>query len=238
MVHGRTLAPPLRPLPARAPAPAAGASAFPARSARGMPVSPPLPRGEPLDIIVTARNCDVPARLKDDARAKVERALRVFDRVIGVEMVFGEEANPRIPEPASVEVTARTKGHHIRAVGVGADFPRAVDAAMERFETQLRRYKTRLIDRGRRARPAVAGNGSAAPVGEPTAAHVASPDELDARIVRRKEFAVHAMLPEDAALQLELLGHDFYLFTHETSGRCAVVYRRRDGDLGLIEAVT
>ncbi len=192
-----------------------------------------------VDIIVTAKNCDVPARLKTDALAKVERALRLYDRVVGVEMVFGEEVNPRIAEPASVEVTARTKGHHIRAVGHGADFRGAVDVAIERFETQLRRYKTRLVDRGRRGRTPAAAHAASATNGHgPTAAPATAADDLEARIVRRKEFTLHPMLPEDAALQLELLGHDFYLFTHESTGRCAVVYRRRDGDLGLIEAVT
>ncbi|MDP8977487.1 MAG: sigma 54 modulation/S30EA ribosomal C-terminal domain-containing protein, partial [Actinomycetota bacterium] len=63
----------------------------------------------------------------------------------------------------------------------------------------------------------------------------AGPDPSAPRIVRRKRFEPQAMVPEDAALRLEALDHDFYVFTNAADGACNVVYRRRDGDLGLIE---
>lgn len=191
-----------------------------------------------MDVIVKAKNCDPSSRVKEQARERVQHALRFFDRISGVELQFSEEQNPRIPEPARVEVTARTKGQHIRAEGAAADHREAIDVAMARFERQLRRYKARLVDRTRRGgkfdvdgagelQPAVAVGAPAEPDGDgyPTAS-----------IVRRKAFVLQPMLPEDAAWQLELLGHDFYLFANAGTGRCSVVYRRRDGTLGLIEA--
>lgn len=186
-----------------------------------------------MNIVVKSRNCDVPGRLKQEAVDRVEHATRFFNRLLDVEMVFIQEQNRRIAEPAVVELTARAKGHHIRAEGCGEDHHAAVDAAVSRFERQLARYKARLVDRQRgRRRPEAA---PAAPPqdmsGQPGAAPAAP------RIVRRKRFAPQAMVPEDAALRLELLGHDFYVFTNATSGACNVVYRRRDGDLGLIEFV-
>ena len=60
-------------------------------------------------------------------------------------------------------------------------------------------------------------------------------DSVDARIVRTKQFTAKPMDPGEAALQLQLLGHDFYLFTNSETGRAAVIYRRHDGDLGLID---
>lgn len=188
-----------------------------------------------MDIIVKAKNCDVPDRVKDRAVERVEHATRLFDRLNGIEMVFSEEANPRIPEPAIVEVTARTKGTHIRAQGVGPDHRQATDAAVARFERQLRRYKSRLVDRTQRA--AARGTGVAEPPAElaPKPAEEADVEDPAPRIVRHKTFDIAELLPEDAALQLELLGHDFFLFTNAATGRCNVVYRRRDGDLGLIE---
>ena len=200
-----------------------------------------------MDIIVKAKNCEVPARLKEEAVSRVEHATRFFDRLLGVEMVFSEEANPRIAEPAVVEVTARTKGHHIRAEGVASDHRGAVDVAVDRFERQLARYKSRLVDRSRRRGRAPAGQATAGPppVGAATAGPAADAEaaveeqaeqEDVPRIVRRKSFPLNPMLPEDAAWQLELLGHDFFLFTNPSSGRCSVVYRRRDGAYGLIEA--
>jgi putative sigma-54 modulation protein len=184
-----------------------------------------------LDIIVKSKNCDVPARLKDEAVQRVEKATRFYDRLLGVEMVFSEEHNPRIAEPASVEVTAWTKGHHIRAEGSGEDHRGAIDVVIARFERQLARYKARLVDRSRRSRPATV-NGMGPATGAESGA-----DDIAPQIVRTKQFEIQPMVPEDAALQLELLGHEFYLFTNAQTGRCNVVYRRRDGDLGLIEAV-
>lgn len=186
-----------------------------------------------MDIIVKSKNCEVPDRIKQEAAQRLQHATRFFDRVLGVEAVFAEQHNRRIPEPASVELTARTKGHRIRAQASAADHRRALDAAVERFERQLERYKTRMTDRRRRPAPAAAGMPAA----------IAAPPERDAedeaplglRIVRSKRFEMVPMMPEDAAWHLELLGHDFYVFTNAATGACNVLYRRQDGDLGLIE---
>lgn len=115
-----------------------------------------------MDIIVKSKNCEISSRLKDEALQKVTHATRFYDRLLGVEMVFAEDQNPRIAQPAHVEVTARTKGHHIRAEGVGEDLRQAVDDAVAKFERQLARYKARLVDRrrGRAAVAAAAGNGN------------------------------------------------------------------------------
>jgi putative sigma-54 modulation protein len=187
-----------------------------------------------LDIIVKTKNCDVSDRLKEEAVEKVGHATRFFDRLTSVEMVMRAEQNPRIAEPAVVEVTARTKGHHIRAEGCGEDHRAAVDVAVTRFERQLARYKARLVDRRRgksSPRPQPVDNGLV------RAETRSAPDreQSQPRIVRTKRFAFPQLLPEDAALQLELLGHDFYVFRNAESDEVNVVYRRRNGGYGLIE---
>ena len=187
-----------------------------------------------MDIIVKAKNCDVPARVKEDVVARVEHATRFFDKLTGVEVVFSEEHNPRIADSAVVEVTARTKGHHIRAEGAATDHRGAVDAAVNRFERQLARYKARQVSRAR-------GRDRSAPPDIPTTngsplAPESSEDPAP-RIVRTKRFELRPMHPEEAALQLELLGHEFFLFTNAGTGACSVVYRRRDGQMGMIEGV-
>lgn len=187
-----------------------------------------------MDIIVKSKNCDVPAKVKDEAMERVARATRFYDRLLGVEMVFSEEQNPRIAEPAVVELTARTKGHHIRAEGAAGDHRGATDVAMARFERQLRRYKTRLVDRNRGRGRASAPSVPVANGPLPAPAEEAE-DDAAPRIVRTKRFDLRPMLPEDAAFQLELLGHDFFVFTNAATGACNVLYRRKDGDLGLIE---
>lgn len=192
-----------------------------------------------VDIIVKSKNCEVPGKLKEEARSKVAHATRFFDRLDGVEMVFSQEANPRIAEPAVVEITARTKGHHIRAQGAGEDHRSAVDVAVGRFERQLSRYKARLVDRRRgagRPAPAPAAGALATAAPGPQAADDGQDSaETRPRIVRTKRFTLTPMLPEEAAWHLELLDHDFYVFINAADGRQNVIYRRRDGDLGLIE---
>lgn len=190
-----------------------------------------------MDIIVKSKNYDVSDRLRSETVAKIEHATRFFDRLSTVEVVLREEPNPRIAEPAVVEVTARTKGHHIRAEGCAEDHRQALDVAVARFARQLSRYKARLVDRRH-------GKGAPTPAeaaadGSLLATEAAAHDgDSQPRIVRTKRFALQPMLPEDAALQLELLDHEFYVFTNAATGGCNVVYRRKDGDLGLIEAVT
>ena len=194
--------------------------------------------GACVDIIVKAKNCDVTPRLKEDVMARVEHATRFFDKLTGVEVVFSEEHNPRIADSAVVEVTARTKGHHIRAEGAAADHRAAVDVAVDRFERQLARYKARQVARSR------GRDRSAAPVGavsnqtQPLAQEGADDTGPGPQIVRTKRFELRPMHPEEAALQLELLGHEFFLFTHAATGASSVVYRRRDGQMGMIEGVT
>lgn len=207
-----------------------------------------------MDIIVKSKNCEVTNRLKDETIEKVQHASRFFDRLSSVEVVLREESNPRIAESAVVEVTARAKGgsarsHHIRAEGCAEDHREAVDIAVARFARQLSRYKARLVDRRRKAGPGLAqpasnsllsqGDASLEAEGDATLAAPRGDDGWSQpSIVRTKRFELQPMLPDDAALQLEMLGHDFYVFTNVATGNCNVVYRRKDGDLGLIEAVT
>jgi putative sigma-54 modulation protein len=199
--------------------------------------APGTTRSDYVDIIVKAKNCDVPARLKEEVTARVEHATRFFDKLTGVEVVFSEEHNPRIADSAVVEVTARTKGHHIRAEGAAPDHRDAVDVAVARFERQLARYKARQVDRAKgRDRSAVPE--VVATNGAPLAPDTDGDDHGPApRIVRTKRFELRPMHPEEAALQLELLGHEFFLFTNAGTGACSVVYRRRDGQMGMIEGV-
>lgn len=216
---------------------------------------PRLPEreGVRVDVRVKSKNCDVASRLKEEAVAKVEHATRFFDRLHDVEMLFAAEQNPRIAEPASVELTTWTKGYHIRAEGYGPDHRKAVDMAVDRFARQLSRHKSKLVDRrqgkgqpglSQPADTSLLPAGSVVPNGDQPAtlegdqeAPVEGERLPEPVIVRKKRFELSPMLPEDAALQLELLGHHFYVFSNAATGECNVLYRRRDGDFGLIEAV-
>lgn len=201
-----------------------------------------------MQIIVHGKNTQVPKRLKEHATEKLAKVERFMDRIQTLEIEFSEEHNPRLADNKfSVEVTATTKKHVIRAHASAADPMAAVDAVEDKLEVQVRRLKSKFTRRGSRLRSkrgadlrAVpdmremplpdARNGSEAPI---------SSEEVDERsgpvISKVTRFSVKPMTAEEAVLQLEALDRDFYLFVDAESEQAGVVYRRGDGSFGLIE---
>lgn len=174
-----------------------------------------------MEISVSARHVELPDSLRQEAVEKVSKLSRFLDGMSRAEVHFTEKGNPRIPERHVCEVVLEGHGHHVRAKVAAADGSTAVDKAVAKLEKQLRKLKTKLQrrEKGRTAAEAVA----------------ALPDADERRIVKFKRHELHPMTPDEAALRLDLLGHDFYVFHNSETGRSAVVYRRRDGDLGLID---
>jgi putative sigma-54 modulation protein len=127
------------------------------------------------------------------------------------------------------------KRHFVKAHACAPEPEAALDLAVDKIGHQVARIKDKRVSRAHpRHRNGVNHNGAngngAEVVGE-----LDDDDVPDARIVKTKRFSAKPMDPGEAALQLQLLGHDFYLFTNSETGRAAVLYRRDDGDLGLIE---
>nr|MDQ3643738.1 HPF/RaiA family ribosome-associated protein [Actinomycetota bacterium] len=141
-----------------------------------------------------------------------------------------EEHNPRIAEPEVCEVTVYGHGHIVRAKACAADPHAAVDKVVDKLEHQIDKLKSRLISRTHPKHHQV----DSAP-GFDVDDEPGPDDQGPPRIVKSKQFDMKPMTPEEAALQMDVLGHDFYLF-NTTDGVAAVVYRRNDGDIGLIEA--
>jgi len=179
-----------------------------------------------VDVSVSSRNIELSDALRSAATEKIGRLSRFLDGMDRAEVHFLEEKNPRIADKKDVcEVTMAGHGHHVRVKVAAADPFAAVDQAVNKLEHQLHKLKTKLVSRNhpRPSRPLPAA-------GEP------EPDEIDpTRIVKSKQFVMKPMTPEEAVLQMDLLGHDFYFFSNSESGRAGVVYRRRSGDIGLID---
>jgi putative sigma-54 modulation protein len=181
-----------------------------------------------VDVTVSSRNVEITEALRAAAAEKIGRLERFLPGMDHAEVHFVEERNPRIADKDVCEVTIEGHGHHVRAKVAAGDPFSAIDLVADKLEHQLHRLKTKLVDRSHpRHRAGVNGNGTR-PVDD---------DEVDTgtRIVRTKAFTMKPMTPEEAALQLELLGHGFYFFSNAETGRSAVVYRRSAGDVGLID---
>jgi putative sigma-54 modulation protein len=182
-----------------------------------------------VEVRVHGTSTTVGEELRLLAEEKVVHAARVFEDALFADVEFSEESNPRISdERFRVEITAHAAGQVVRVESAAPDDRAALEVAVDKLERQLRRHKERLISRSRRGGDKRLNAASGGVEEESGAAN-------DIRIDRVKRFAVKPMTPEEAALQMDLLGHSFFLFLNGQTDRYSVLYRRRDGSLGLIE---
>jgi putative sigma-54 modulation protein len=174
---------------------------------------------------VKGRNLEV----SDAIRAYAEQKLGKLDRQLNdprVELELAVERNPSIAENHVAEATIWTKGPVLRAREASPDIRASIDQLVDKLERQVTRYRKQARSQRRRA---------ARSNGPPVEAVPVVSDEAEPLIVKTKQFPVKPMSAEEAVLQLELVGHDFFVFRDADSGEFNVVYRRRDGNYGLIE---
>jgi putative sigma-54 modulation protein len=173
---------------------------------------------------VKGRNLEVSAAIRDYAEEKLGKLERQLADPTRVELELTVEKNPAIAASQVAEATVWTKGPVLRARESSSDMKASIDQLVEKLERQVTRYR----EKRRRGRHAHVEGG--VPDSAPTDAA-----EEEPLIVKTKQFAVKPMSPEEAVLQLELVGHDFFVFRNAESDEVNVVYRRRDGNYGLIE---
>ena len=188
-----------------------------------------------MDISIQGRNVEVSEALKDSVEEKLSRLVRFLDGMERAEVRFLEERNPRIADKEVCEVTMHGHGHVVRAHAAAGDPFAAVDRVVDKLEHRIEKLKGKLVDRSHPRRHTNSADTAAAPPDAVPGEEEEDEDEGRPRIVRTKQFAIKPMTPEEAALQMELLSHDFFLFTNADSGAAAVVYRRKDGHIGLID---
>jgi putative sigma-54 modulation protein len=192
-----------------------------------------------VNLTVKGRNLVVTDAIGNYAREKISRLGKYLANGARCEVELWTEKNPSIADNQVVEVTIFTKGPVIRAREASPDIYASIDLVLAKLERQVKKYRGKLVSRykgsqkgSREAREVLVSEGFALP----EEAEELETDSLSPRIVKTKQFMVKPMTPEEAALQLELVGHDFYVFTSAETNETAVVYRRRDGNYGLIEA--
>ena len=186
-----------------------------------------------MDVDVTLRG-EVP----DGARALAEEKIGGLDRYVNTRFLRGRvvlrmEANPRIERPARAEGEVLLDGRMIRASVAGFDMTTAVDQLARRLERQLRSFVERRVgerDRGSSSPPGEHRHGDHASV---RPGYFPRPPE-ERELVRTKSFAIGEMDAVEAAAEMEMLDHDFYLYRDVDEEVDAVVYRRDDGRIGVI----
>jgi len=174
---------------------------------------------------VKGKNVEVSASVREYAEKRLSKLERQLADPTQVEVELAMERNPAIAENHVAEGTIWTKGPTLRAREAATGWEASIDQLVDKLERQVVRY------REKRQKHTKGGNHGRTRV-EP-ALDEAGPSEP--RLVKTKRFAMKPMSAEEASLQLELVGHDFFVFVNAESGEINVVYRRNDGDYGLIE---
>ena len=175
---------------------------------------------------VKGKNLEVSDSIRSYAEQKLAKRDRQLDEQTRVELELAVERNPSISANHVAEATIWTKGPVLRAREASVDMKASIDQLSEKLARQVKHY------RDRRSRAAARGHASR-DGGTPVVA-----DETEPQIVKSKQFPVKPMTPEEAVLQLELVGHDFFVFQNADSNDVNVVYRRKRGGYGLIEPQT
>lgn len=186
-----------------------------------------------MDIKVSGRKTTVTDALRAHVDEKIGEALKVFDiEPMTVDVVLRYEKNPSNPNPAIVEVTVRARGSVIRVAEHGGDMYAAIDLSADKVTRQLRKFKTKVVDN----RQGGASAADVAPVERvDDLADLLLPEEDDDLLVREKVIDITPMTEEQALVQTDLLGHDFYVFENATTGLINVVYHRKNGGYGIIK---
>ncbi len=172
-----------------------------------------------MNIIVTGRHLEITPALKTYAEKKIRRFDRYLSNIAEAIVTITVEKYRH-----KVEVLMKANGVLIQAEGTTNDVYSSIDEVAEKLERQIKKYKEKLVSH-RKAE----GKSMAIP------AEAATPES--GKIIKNKRFELRPMSPDEAAMQMELLDKDFFVFTNDNSGNINVIYRRRDGNFGLIEPV-
>jgi putative sigma-54 modulation protein len=182
---------------------------------------------------VKGKNVEVSEAMRAYAEEKLGRLDRHLADPTRVELELAVEKNPSIAASHVAEATVWTKGPVLRVREASTDMRASIDLLADKLERQVSRYRDKRRRRGHRHGDAHRDDNGQG--GAEAGTYMKTNEEGGPVIVKTKQFAMKPMSAEEAVLQLELVGHDFFVFRNEESDQINVVYRRRDGGYGLIE---
>jgi ribosomal subunit interface protein len=194
-----------------------------------------------MEIVVHGRNVVVPDHYRQHVAEKLARLERYDHKIIRTDVELHHERNPRQNGSCQhIEITCRTRGPVVRSEACAEDFYKALDLAADRLERRFRQAADRRrVHHGRRTPKSIAALAPDPAMLDATSSvdvDQAGEDEAEGpgRVVRTKEHPAKPMTVDQALFEMELVGHDFFLFSDVDSGRPSVIYRRHAYDYGLI----
>ena len=172
-----------------------------------------------MKFIIIGRNIDITEGLKSAVQEKLGKLERYFTPETEIHVTLSVEKDRQ-----KIEVTIPVKGNIIRSEQVSSDMYVSIDLVEEVIERQLRKYKTKIVNQQQ-----AGGNFQKEFVEDEFR------EDEEVNIIRTKKFGIKPMYPEDACVQMELLGHNFYVFRNAETDEVNVVYKRKGNTYGLIE---
>ena len=187
-----------------------------------------------VSIKISGRKVTISDALREQVETKIGGALKVFDiKPMTCDVVLRVDKNHSYGKRNACEVTVFVRDNVVRVVATGDDLEAAIDEAASKVTRQLRKYKTRIIDKRQRAKRPVPMPEPLPDLPEPEPEPEA--EQEDDALVREKIIELNSMSVDEALVQIDLIGHDFYVFEDELTGLTNVVYRRKNGGYGIIK---
>ena len=184
-----------------------------------------------MDITITGRKMPITDALRAYAEEKIGNSMKVMDiDPLTAEVVLQVEKNPANPTPACCEVTMRARGHIIRVEEYEENMYAAIDVAAAKVLRQLRKFKTRVIDK-----KISQGNIEKKATELDIDGLMEELSATDDEVVRVKEIEFQPLTEEEALVQIDLLGHDFFAYIDRDSNNVHILYRRDNGGYGLLK---
>ena len=172
-----------------------------------------------MNLVISGKNLDITEGLRSAIEEKIGKLERYFTDTTEVHVTLSTEKNRQ-----KIEITIPMKGSIIRAEEVSSDMYVSIDLVEEVIERQLRKYKNKIVDKQQ-----AAANFQKAYLDKDY------DEDEEVKIIRTKKFGIKPMYPEDACVQMELLGHNFFVFYNAETEQVNVVYKRKGNTYGLIE---
>lgn len=182
-----------------------------------------------MKFIISGKNIEVTPGLRDTIEQKLGKLERYFTPETEIIVTLSVEKDRQ-----KIEVTIPVKGDIIRSEQTSSDMYVSIDLVEEIIERQLRKYKNKLVARSQ-GHPTASSPGGNAFKKEFFEEEIDIAEDDEIKIVRTKRFGIKPMFPEDACVQMDLLGHSFFVFANAETDEVNVVYKRKDGTFGLIE---
>lgn len=178
-----------------------------------------------MEVRFLTRNVELPAEVKEYMEKKVGKIEKFFDKIIDTQVALNFKRGMNV-----VEITSNVNGVVMRGEDYAPDLRKAFDKALKNIERQVKRHKGYLTDKAR-----MKVQDFSFDIDPELLPAYADKEEMPREIVKTKKFNVEVMTPIEATMQMDLLGHSFFIFKNDQSGGINVVYRREEGGYGLLE---